>query len=286
MKCARFRTVAEFLVRAEGFLVQHEAENNLVLGISSALKLNPNLYGPQVPYLAVVESEGEVMAVAIMTPPHRLILPRVADRQALELIARDVYEFRPDLPGVTGPALASGQFAEAWQALTGQAFHKSTAERIYKLEKVKPPGGVSGQMRRIAQTDQALLKEWLVDYQTEAFGGEVDPEAIESGLKSWFTLPQDFRGTFLWEDSQPVSLVNYSGPTPQGMRIGPVYTPKEFRGRGYASACTAGVSQYLLDSGRKFVFLFTDLANPTSNKIYQQIGYEAVGDVDEYKFGG
>jgi hypothetical protein len=68
------------------------------------------------------------------------------------------------------------------------------------------------------------------------------------------------------------------------MRIGPVYTPKKFREHGYASACTAAVSQYLLDSGRKFCTLFTDLANPTSNKIYQMIGYEGVGDVDEYRF--
>jgi predicted GNAT family acetyltransferase len=68
------------------------------------------------------------------------------------------------------------------------------------------------------------------------------------------------------------------------MRIGPVYTPPALRKRGYASALTAALSQELLDSGRKFCFLFTDLANPTSNRIYQQIGYQAVCDVDEYRF--
>jgi predicted GNAT family acetyltransferase len=64
----------------------------------------------------------------------------------------------------------------------------------------------------------------------------------------------------------------------------PVYTPPALRGRGYASALVAAVSQAQLDAGRRFCFLFTDLANPTSNRIYQDIGYEAVCDVDEYRF--
>jgi predicted GNAT family acetyltransferase len=79
-------------------------------------------------------------------------------------------------------------------------------------------------------------------------------------------------------------MVGSTGPTPNGIRIGPVYTPPELRGRGYASACTAAVSQLLLDEGRKFCFLYTDLANPTSNKIYQDIGYTAVCDADVIRF--
>ncbi|MFN8562638.1 MAG: GNAT family N-acetyltransferase [Anaerolineae bacterium] len=68
------------------------------------------------------------------------------------------------------------------------------------------------------------------------------------------------------------------------MRIGPVYTPPELRGRGYASGCVAGMSQILLDTGRQFCFLFTDLRNPTSNHIYQVIGYEPVCDFTDYAF--
>jgi predicted GNAT family acetyltransferase len=83
---------------------------------------------------------------------------------------------------------------------------------------------------------------------------------------------------------EPVSLAAARGETPNGIRIGPVYTPPEHRGHGYASAVTAAASQDQLDRGRHFVFLFTDLSNPTSNKIYQAIGYERVCDVDMYRF--
>ena len=82
----------------------------------------------------------------------------------------------------------------------------------------------------------------------------------------------------------PVSLVAYGNPTAHGVRIGPVYTPPEQRGRGYASACVAILSQHLLESGRTFCFLFTDLANPTSNHIYQTVGYNPVNDMDVYIF--
>jgi predicted GNAT family acetyltransferase len=81
-------------------------------------------------------------------------------------------------------------------------------------------------------------------------------------------------------------MAGSTGPTPHGIRIGAVYTPPEYRQRGYASACVAYLSQMMLDSGRKFCFLFTDLSNPTSNHIYQQIGYEPVCDVDNYVFEG
>ena len=93
------------------------------------------------------------------------------------------------------------------------------------------------------------------------------------------------RTVYLWEDQGAiVSVVGAGGETPNGIRIGPVYTPPEARGNGYASSLTAAASQDQLDRGRRFVFLFTDLANPTSNRIYQAIGYEPVIDVDMYRF--
>ena len=75
------------------------------------------------------------------------------------------------------------------------------------------------------------------------------------------------------------------GRTPNGTRVGPVYTPPEHRGHGYASALVAAASQAQLDEGIQFCFLFTDLANPTANHIYQAIGYEPVSDIDVYVFG-
>jgi predicted GNAT family acetyltransferase len=283
MKLTRFQAAQDFLACAEVFLLAHEAEHNLPLGLCASLVLQPDLY-PSQPYFAVVKYQEEIVFAAMMTLPHQLVLSLGDSREALKLLARDVHEFRPDTPGVLGPTPVSLYFSEIWHTLTRRSFRKSRAERIYKLEKIKPPASVSGHLRRAVTSDHALLVEWWKEFQQEAFG-EVDETAAERSVTNALTLPPDVRGVYLWEDPHPVSLTGYSGPTRNGIRIGPVYTPPKFRRRGYASALVAEVSQHLLDRGRRFCFLFTDLANSTSNKIYMEIGYEPVCDVDEYRFG-
>lgn len=282
MPLSRFLTAPEFRTRAEVFLLGREAQHNLMLGLAASLTHKPDLYETQ-PYFAVVEDDGGVIAAALMTPPHNLALSLVERHEALHLIAHDVHAFRSDTPGVIGPVPVGLQFAEIWCELTGQSFRKKMAERLYRLESVTAPVGVGGAMRRVRESDRALLLEWMTGFHHDAFG-EAKPADVERSVNNMLTLPPEMRGTFLWENPAPVSLVSYGGPTLNSMRLGPVYTPPEQRGHGYASALTAAVSQYLLDSGRTFCTLFTDLANPTSNKIYQAIGYAPVCDVDEYRF--
>src|SRR5262249_28425730 len=115
---------------------------------------------------------------------------------------------------------------------------------------------------------------WMI-----AFGEEVleesDPGRTEARAIVESRLGGDGRGGFeLWEDAgEVVSLSGWGGPTPNGIRIGPGYTPPRLRGRGYATCPVEQLAQSLLDGGRRFCFLFTDLANPTSNAIYERIGY-------------
>jgi predicted GNAT family acetyltransferase len=141
---------------------------------------------------------------------------------------------------------------------------------------------VPGRFRRASDADRALLVRWLAAFNREALGTG-PPFDAERWVDNALTSP--VRGVSLWEyGSAPVSLAAYAGPTPHSMRVGPVYTPPERRGKGYASACVAAVSQQLLDEGRSFCTLFTDLSNPTSNHIYQAIGYQPVCDADVYEF--
>jgi predicted GNAT family acetyltransferase len=140
-------------------------------------------------------------------------------------------------------------------------------------------------MRPATDGESELMEAWLVGFHHDALREEPDLERIQKLVQSYNSAEPQLRGLRIWDvDGQPVSMVAYSGPTPNGIRIGSVYTPPEQRKQGYASALTAEVSQYLLDQGHKFVFLFTDLLNPTSNHIYQEIGYKPVCDVDRIMF--
>jgi predicted GNAT family acetyltransferase len=141
--------------------------------------------------------------------------------------------------------------------------------------------GVSGRMRAATREDRDLLVAWIRAFAEEALPKDdpMDPERVVD-----LRLQGPSVGLVLWEDGDPVALAGAGGPTPNGIRIGPVYTPPAHRRRGYASALVAGLSQRLLDEGRTFCFLHTDLSNPTSNRIYVDIGYEPVCDSRNYRF--
>jgi uncharacterized protein len=277
----RFDDPAEYYHHVMPFLLSHEAEHNLPLGIVTTLLKTDDRPFP--PYLACVEDAGEIVGVAMRTL-HNVVLSEMTDAAALNLIADDLHTLYSELPGVNGSKVLSEGFAESWQSVSDQRYHLARQLRIYRLETVQPVTDVSGEYCKAAETDRELLIEWVMAFGAEALDGTSREEA-EQGVDLRLASSPDFRGLRLWWDAgKPVSFAGYGGPTPNGIRIGPVYTPPEYRGRGYASACVAALSQELLDSGRKFCFLFTDLSNPTSNHIYQNIGYEPVSDVDEYRF--
>jgi hypothetical protein len=137
-------------------------------------------------------------------------------------------------------------------------------------------------MRRAAEQDRALLAAWIEAFRREALPDDESRADVNRKVDRW--LHERDRTAWLWEvDGRAVSFAGSGSPTPNGIRIGPVYTPPEDRRHGYASALVAAASQELLDQGRRFCFLFTDLANPTSNHVYKAIGYEPVTDVDQYR---
>lgn len=277
----RFATPALLLDAAGPFLGGREAEHNLIFGICANLTADPG-FPSAPPYLAVVRAADRVIGAAVMTPPWNVVLSCTDDPAAVPALAADLDALGIAVPGTTGPVDEARAFAEAWCPPHGLRNQLAVAERIYRLERVVPPVGVPGRVRVGTTADRDLLVDWVDAFLAEALERRtVEESAIlvdrsfRAGTRTWY----------LWEDGgRPVSVAASAGPTPNGIRIGPVYTPPEHRRRGYASAATAAASQIELDKGRRFIFLFTDLSNPTSNKIYQQIGYEPVIDIDQMAF--
>jgi predicted GNAT family acetyltransferase len=150
---------------------------------------------------------------------------------------------------------------------------------------VLPVRGVAGGLRFAAEADRPRLLEWLAAFAHEALHEDDRDDAALNAIVD-HRLASAAAGLALWEDGEAVSLAGFGGATPNGIRIGPVYTPPGLRGRGYASALVAALSQLLLDGGRRFCFLYTDLANPTSNAIYRRIGYRLVCESAELRFDG
>ena len=278
MQVVKAPDAAEWLRLAGPLLLADEARHNLILGLAGTLRDQPGLYPEHELWLV---EDGDTVAAALRTPPYRLVLAQPTAPGALEVLAAAL----DDLPGVVAAVPEARDFAGAWQAKTGARVEQGFAQGIYKLERVVPPRPATGASRPAGDGDRELLLDWLHAFSVEALGeAEPDRAHLERMLAQRLGHGAD-SGFVLWEDGgEPVSVTGFGSSTPNGSRIGPVYTPPEARGYGYASALVAEVSQARLDAGRRFCFLYTDLANPTSNKIYVDLGYERVCDSVELDF--
>jgi uncharacterized protein len=282
MNARRVTDPLEFLADATPFLISDEPRHNLIFGIAGTLRDRPGHY-PDF-RLWLVEDDGQVVGAALRTPPFNLVLAQPGERAALSTLADALADDEQELPGVVAASPEVDDFAAEWESRRNVKRRLRMASRIYRLTDVRSPAGVSGRARVATPQDRKLLVDWLRAFAEEALHEAPSPArdaewAVDGRLKD------EWSGFMLWEDGgEPVSLAGWGGRTPTGIRVGPVYTPPDRRSRGYGSAVSAAVSAEQLAGGRQFCFLYTDLANPTSNKIYMDIGYEPVCDSVDYGF--
>jgi predicted GNAT family acetyltransferase len=167
-------------------------------------------------------------------------------------------------------------FADAWRSVTGHAGTVTREERRYRLGTLRPPVEVSGVHRDATGVDHALLFGWVELFFVETLSHQRDDAAGERFIDNATTAGDRF---VLWEvNGTPVSMAMLRAPAAGVSRIGPVFTPRSSRGRGYGSAVTAAAANLALENDVADIVLFADLANPTSNAIYQRIGFEPVVD--------
>jgi len=287
MEIIHFASPRAFQEQVEPYLVRQEAENNLLLGILA--NIIGGDYPDITPYLALIKEGEEIQAAVLCTPPYPVLVSYqdpAPDRAVLQSLLEDLQDsLGENFCGLSGNKAFVSPLIDLWKGISGKEASLAMAMRIYKLEAVQPVSGVRGKARPADQSDRDLLLDWYAGFHRDATNTEPNPGHVRHVVRTYLEADPALRGMMIWEaGGKPVSMAGYSGPTPHGIRIGAVYTPPDQRRKGYASACTAHLSQQMLDEGVEFCFLFTDLLNPTSNHIYQQIGYRPVCDVDRYLF--
>jgi predicted GNAT family acetyltransferase len=275
MIVTRYPSAEAFLAVAQPLLMLAEAENNLILGVAQGIARNPA--AAKDPYLAAVGDSSGVLACAVHIAPFKLVITR-ANREPIVALAKDVFDAIPQVDGVTGPARSASDFALAWSKLSGADPIEGMRLRIHETRKVvesdlpAPPG----QFRAAIPADQELLAAW-----TDVFVADAKiPDPADS---SRVVADSIGRGRLhVWDNGQPVSMAAWTGKTPNGVRINFVYTPREFRGKGYGTACVRALTRQRLQQGSAFCWLYTDLSSGASPNIFKRIGYWPVSDVSEY----
>jgi uncharacterized protein len=275
----KFNNSRAFLEEVGEELYSRETINNLILGVCERLVNDPESYTN--PFFAAIKDEGgNILLSAVMTPPHNMILAGCQDfDKGLSTLIAYLQESPLNLPGVIGPAHISENFVKQWEHMTSETGEIKIHQRVYELRSVRMPPLPEGHFRVAFIRDSPLISEWLQAFSEEALGEDTGPTSTRAK-----EMIADGK-IFVWEKAgEIVSMAMKARPIAHAITISGVYTPPEVRRNGYATALVARLSQHLLDSGYQFINLFTDLGNPTSNKIYQNIGYHPVGDFRMYKF--
>ena len=256
-----------------------EIENNLMLGLSLAIA-RETVIPKELPYFVTVVDNEEVVGCALRIPPHKLIVSQT-NVEAARAVAGDAFTVFPALVGVIGPEPAAGTVASVWSDIARNTARVGTRQRLHVTHAVEPlPLSVAGVLRPAGETEIDLIIPWVTAFRQEA--NPSDPSDPADAVRRYL----GYRGLFVWEDEGPVSLAAFGGKTENGVRVSLVYTPPPLRRRGYATAAVAALTRLLLDQGNRYCCLYTDLANPTSNRIYRKIGYRPLCDVNDYVLAG
>jgi hypothetical protein len=276
--------VDDFLARAGNFLRSRPALHNTPLTDIEKLRTRrADAHGPEAAVFGRLESGGEVRAVFYRTPRGRLSLTPLSDEQAGTLAAH-LAGLGHSPSDVIADHDTATAFAEAWQRHTGAAPVPFWRTHLYRLGTLTPPQPrPEGGGRVAGEKDHEQVVRWCREFCVDV-GEHVSMDSIDAG--SWAdTRFADKHFTF-WEtpDGIPVSMTGSTSMVGGMVRVDPVYTPARLRGRGYAGAVTVEVSRAALAAGATDVVLFADPTNPTSNALYQRIGYVHVADFTGYKF--
>jgi uncharacterized protein len=264
MRLLSFDTAAAFEAAAGSWLARQERANNLVLSIlKNAAQRADELRG----WLAV---DGDAPQLAFLqTPPHYVLISE-GEIGIAEWAADNI---NADLPGLVGPSEVASAFADRWSARTGRSAALHSEMTYYTLDRMDFFHRPSGGMRRASPEEFDRLAPLAA------------AAARDMHLPAWEQLPSEVEKRlcqrlgegkqFVWEESASIrAIAGYSDTLGNaGARIGWVYTPPEFRGRGYGTAITGALAEFLLEKGQAWVALFADNANPTSTGIYRRLGF-------------
>ncbi len=266
------------------FLLKNEAENNLLFGILNNLKRNLHTYSEDHPPILISIADNDILKlVSIRTPPFNQAISYTQNLAAIHSLVEELTYKKVEIPGILGFKEGALKFAQLWAEKNNIAYHLDMHERIYQLKIVNPATLGPHVFEPATRADSQLIFEWTKAFIKEALT-ENSPDEQSTLQKNIENAIERKMTYFLKVNDESVSMAKKAGTTPNGQTINAVYTPPEKRRKGYGTEVVAKLSKKILDEGKKYCYLFTDLANPTSNKIYQKIGYQPVIDIDVYLF--
>lgn len=279
---ARFYDNADdFWAASRDVFEAEPVKHTTVLSVVHAVLNAPQQNAAPMVLVTLHDYAGSLRGAAMRTPPWPMALSGVQVEDA-SLLVKELLRKHPELDSVMGPRGVTEAFASAWATATDRNVRKILDLRLYRLVELVPPR-TEGRPRSATEADLDVAAQHWFGFSTESNGHRQSSLAdAEETVRRQFALGG---AIVLWEvDGTVVSSAGVKVPNSAASRIGPVYTPPEHRRRGYAAGATAEAARWARRAGAQEVLLYTDLANPTSNGVYQRIGFRPVTDYVELAF--
>ncbi|WP_214782384.1 GNAT family N-acetyltransferase [Exiguobacterium sp. S3] len=254
-------------------LLDEEAKNSLMIGVLNNVK--QGIY--ETFHQFTVEEDGELLAILQVTPPHPLHYI-VVKKERSDLLPSFIipHLLKEEVPfsEVVSERQQAERFATAWQEITSGTSEMFMSQGLYRLDSVEDIDMATGRMREATVADQAKLEAWYSAFEAESGLRSSPPEKVTKAVQTMLEREE----AVFWEvDGQVVSCAKRARPTENGITVSFVYTSPSARGKGYARSLVTDLSRQLLET-KSFCVLYTDLTNPTSNKIYREVGYRQIMD--------
>ena len=281
IQCIYNQSAAGFLSLNEEHLLKNESLNNIILGRTQSL-IQQRYMGKEPLFFHLVHNE-KVIGQAIRTHPHKPLIISDMEAKALSILAHTLKAMEIKLISVGGPHIASQSFAKYWGQYRGKRNQLTLRQAVYEVSKVIMPDHNQGLMLLATEEHETIVFEFLLGFIHDCFPHDPHPQkrAREMCIRHLHN-----QSLFLWKnvDQHIVSMAAVVRESKNASTISLVYSPPSFRGLGYARRLVATLSQAQLDEDKSYCNLLADLDNPTSNSMYQKIGYQNIGEFHHYAF--
>jgi uncharacterized protein len=270
LKLKLFNDIQIYKNKVIPYLEQDEIINNLALGLLLAVK------DEQPIVMATVTKENNIVMALFQTHQKQIILSKAAEftSEDIHQLAALLNEKLVDIPGFIGEKDLTNRLAKEITILRNRIPYIQMNQRLYRLDDIEKKASDNGKLIKMEKVNLPLIKEFVYQFCID-INEPMSKEDAEVKAKDLIERGR----VFGWEvDGEIVSMANASRPTKTNITVNFVYTPISERKKGYASSCVSALTELLLNSGYKTTSLYTDLDNPTSNKIYMEIGYKPLID--------
>lgn len=281
MQFKLYTDVHEFYHDTYDVFMRHEAQNMIPLGniiIGNEGKDKTDWRDPVNWLMATISDANGIQLTAIMTPPHNITLyatNNIMNPKAIKCLIDGLKDH--EVPGVTTEKALAEYFAEEYTTRKGMTFKTTMSQRMYELRAVNPDIKQFGVVRLLDEKDMYFFPYWVEAFHAAKHYGTTEM-SIPQDAESYHYRLSTKKLYVLEYNGIPVSMAGYTREMQTAIGVAFVYTPPYYRGKGYATSCVAQISQIALDKGFTKCVLYTDLLNPTSNSIYQKIGYVPICD--------